>query len=89
MKNNYSLYPGRNREIIDFEEIDIQKPEITFVTAYYNGVKYIDETINSVLNQTFQAWEWIIVNDGPTDEKSLEKLNEIAKYGGKVLFVGT
>ena len=84
MKNNYSLYPGRNREIIGFEEIDIQKPEITIITAYYNGGKYIDETINSVLNQTFPAWEWIIVNDGSTDEKSLEKLKEIEKIDKRI-----
>ena len=53
MKNNYSLYPGRNREIIDFEEIDIQKPEITIVTAYYNGGKYIDETTKEPLDTTW------------------------------------
>ena len=79
MKNDYSLYPGRNREVIDFKEIDIEKPEITIITAYYNGNKYIDETVNSVLNQTFPAWEWIIVNDGSTDEESIEKLKEIEK----------
>lgn len=84
MKNNYSLYPGRKREPIDFEKIDITKPEITIVTAYYNGGKYIDETINSVLNQTFPAWEWIIVNDGSTDKKSIEKLKEIEKIDNRI-----
>ena len=87
MKNDYSLYPGRNREVIDFKEIDIEKPEITIITAYYNGNKYIDETVNSVLNQTFPAWEWIIVNDGSTDEESIEKLKEIEKIDKRIKIV--
>ena len=62
---DYQLHPGRKKEIIEFEENKI-KPEITIVTAYYNGNTYIDETINCVLNQTFPYWEWIIVNDGST-----------------------
>jgi len=87
MKIDYSLYPGKNREVIDFEKTDIEKPEITIVTAYYNGHKYIDETINSVLNQTFPAWEWIIVNDGSTDEESIEKLKEIEKIDKRIKIV--
>lgn len=87
MKIDYSLYPGKNREVIDFEKTDIEKPEITIVTAYYNGHKYIDETINSVLNQTFPAWEWVIVNDGSTDEESIEKLKEIEKIDKRIKIV--
>ena len=73
MEFNYDLYPGRKREIEKYEIENIE-PKITIVTAYYNGHKYIDETINSVLNQTFPYWEWIIVNDGSTNEESIKKL---------------
>lgn len=37
------------------------------VMAVYNGEKYIKETIDSVLNQSFTDFEFIIVNDGSTD----------------------
>ncbi len=37
------------------------------IIPVYNGESFIEETINSVLNQTFKDFELIIVNDGSTD----------------------
>lgn len=82
---NYQLYPGRKKDIIEFE--NYKEPKITIVTAYYNGHKYIDQTINSVLNQTFPNWEWIIVNDGSTQEESLNKLKEIENIDNRIRIV--
>ena len=40
---------------------------ISVIIPVYNGEKTIKETILSVLNQTFENWELIIINDGSTD----------------------
>jgi len=40
---------------------------ISILTPTYNHDKYIGECIQSALNQTFQDWEMIIVDDGSTD----------------------
>ena len=42
-------------------------PEISVVMPVYNGEKHIRETIESVLNQTFNDFEFIIVDDCSTD----------------------
>ena len=43
------------------------KPKVTVLTTVYNGERFIMETIKSVLNQTFEDFEYIIVDDGSTD----------------------
>jgi glycosyltransferase involved in cell wall biosynthesis len=43
-------------------------PEIAVVIAVYNGNQYIAETLESVLKQTFENWECIVVDDGSKDD---------------------
>ena len=49
--------------------------KISVITTVYNVEKYIEKTITSVLEQTFQDWELILVNDKSTDN-SLEKIKQ-------------
>jgi glycosyltransferase involved in cell wall biosynthesis len=41
--------------------------KISVILPVYNGEKYIQKAIESVLNQTFTDFELIVVNDGSTD----------------------
>jgi glycosyltransferase involved in cell wall biosynthesis len=47
---------------------------VSIVTPYFNTGRVFDETVESVVRQTLQAWEWIIVNDGSTDGAALKTL---------------
>jgi glycosyltransferase involved in cell wall biosynthesis len=40
---------------------------ITVLMSVYNGEKFLEECILSVLNQSFKKFEFIIINDGSTD----------------------
>ena len=44
------------------------KPKISVLMPVYNGDQFLDKSINSVLNQTFNNFEYIIINDGSTDD---------------------
>ena len=44
-----------------------KNPEITVLMSVYNGEKYLHEAINSILNQTFEDYEFLIINDGSND----------------------
>jgi glycosyltransferase involved in cell wall biosynthesis len=54
-----------------------QKSKVSIVIPYYNAVKYIEETIDSVSNQTYDNWECIILNDGSPDDGETIILNKV------------
>lgn len=49
-------------------------PKFSVVISVYNKEKYISNTLESVLNQTFQDFEIVILNDGSTDNSEMEIL---------------
>jgi glycosyltransferase involved in cell wall biosynthesis len=46
----------------------MKKPKISVLMSVYNGEKYLRQAINSILSQTFKNFEFIIVNDGSSDD---------------------
>lgn len=54
-------------------------PKVSVTMPVYNGEKFIAEAIESILNQTYSNFEFIIIDDGSTDSTKIE----IDKYKDK------
>lgn len=49
----------------------MEKDLVSIIIPVFNAEKYIEETINSILVQTYSKWELILVNDCSTDNSKL------------------
>jgi len=62
---------GRDLEYNRASKLKLMKnPKVTVLMSVYNGEKYLKEAIDSILDQTFTNFEFLIINDGSTDSTS-------------------
>ena len=57
-----------------------KKAKISVLTPTYNDSDSIEETLISLIKQTYQNWEWIVINDGSTDDTEAHIISLIEKY---------
>lgn len=57
-------------------------PAISVLMGVYNTpASYLSESIESILNQSFREFEFVIVDDGSDDRNTVECLNQLAREG--------
>ena len=56
--------------------------ETSVITPIYNAEYFLEETLNSIRDQSYQDWESILINDNSTD-KSLEIANKFAQLDSR------
>lgn len=59
---------------------------VSIITPCYNGEKYISETIESVIKQTYSNWEMLIIDDGSTDN-SAKIIDKYVSKDGRIRFL--
>lgn len=60
-----------------------RKPPLSVVMPVHNALPYLDEAIESIVDQTFGDFEFVILDDGSTDG-STERLREWASREGRI-----
>lgn len=64
----------------------INSPFVSVIMPVYNSEKYITISVNSILNQSYTNFEFIIIDDASTDE-TFNKLLEFKKKDKRIILV--
>jgi len=87
----YQVYDAKQRASLDqrarlWAKGNLQnEPKVSVIIPCYNLGEYLDEAVDSVLEQTFQDFEIIIVNDGSTDRLTNELLQNYSRPRTRVV----
>ncbi len=69
--------------------MDSKAPLVSVVTPFHNTQKYLAECIESVLRQTYQNWEYVLVNNCSTDGSSAVVAEYASRFPEKIRFIRT
>ena len=72
-------------DLPNLSHIDNFSPELTVLLPVYNGIPYLEESIKSILDQTFTNFELIIIDDGSTDQ-SRQTIELFASLDSRIKF---
>ena len=62
-----------------FKKTYEHKPLVSIITAVYNGEMFLEDTIQSVINQTYDNVEYIII-DGGSNDRTLDIITKYEQY---------
>lgn len=85
MKEEFDFSKEPGIKLLNNRKYEEEKePIISVIIPFYNDKKYIEQSINCILNQTFPYYEILIIDDGSKDEESLKKLEEVSKIDKRI-----
>lgn len=60
---------------------------VSAIICFYNEEKYLSESIESVVNQSYSDWELLLVDDGSRDGSTEIAIRYSRKYFGKIKYI--
>lgn len=82
----YYLKYSNDKELMKTLNINTKKPRISVVVPVYNAEPFLNEAMNSLINQNFKDFEVICVNDGSPDD-SLSILEDYASKDNRIKII--
>lgn len=74
---DFSREPGREVRKQNIRCQDRGKPLLTVITPFYNAGRFFQQTYCCMVNQTFPWFEWLVVDDGSTEEEQVQALKDL------------
>jgi glycosyltransferase involved in cell wall biosynthesis len=65
----------------------MNKPLVSVIIIFLDAERFLEEAVESVLAQTYDAWELLLVDDGSTDGSRARALRYVALYPEKVRYL--
>ncbi len=59
-------------------------PVVSIISSFFNAHKYFEDTYQSIINQTFQNFEWIIVDDCSTEPEAVALFQSLPARCAKI-----
>jgi glycosyltransferase involved in cell wall biosynthesis len=66
---------------------EIFSPLVSIITPFFNGERYLLETIESVIQQKYTNWELILIDDGSSDNSTRVAQSYSQKFAGKIFYI--
>ena len=63
------------------------RPRVSIITIFLNAEKFLSEAIDSVLAQTFEDWEYLLVDDGSNDASTAIAKDYEAQHPEKIRYL--
>lgn len=79
---DYNNQPGQ--KAMERRQGDGGEPLVSIITPFFNAHEFFEQTFQCVMNQTFPWYEWIIVDDGSTEQESMLLLEELPKRDKRI-----
>lgn len=64
-----------------------EQPLVSAIIIFWNGEKYLEEAIESIIAQSYQNWELLLADDGSTDGSTKIAQSYSEKYVGKIKYL--
>lgn len=65
----------------------IHKPFVTAIIPFFNEETFLEETVQSVLDQDYDHWELLLVDDGSTNRSTEIAKKFASKYPAKIFYI--
>ena len=69
------------------DDHDTDRPRVSVITVFLNAGKFLTDAIDSVLAQTFEDWEYLLVDDGSNDTSTAIARSYETQHLGKIRYL--